>query len=85
MQIVELEDYSMVIMKDSEDPFWASLGMVYRTLEERKMHFEVVKKGFPDIRQSPSEAICTAGRMILFFKDAVDKEFHVHDKIEIKV
>ena len=30
MQIVELGDCSMVIMKDSEDPPWISVGDIYR-------------------------------------------------------
>lgn len=43
MRIVELGDYSMVIMKDSEDLPWMSVGATYRTAEGYRMRIAVDK------------------------------------------
>lgn len=81
MQIVELSDYSMVIMKDSEDPWWGVVGNVYRHASKYGKHILV------DIGQltyhylESSEFIYTAGRLILFFKDPIPPRFHLHDKV----
>ena len=86
MQIVELGDCSMVIMKDSEDPPWKSVGSIYRFATENKRNI-IVDKGdqitFHYLRSS--EAIYTAGRLILFFKEAIPSKFQLHDKVTIDV
>ena len=86
MQIVELGDCSMVIMKDSEDPPWKSVGSIYRFATENRRNI-IVDKGdqitFHYLRSS--EAICTAGRLILFFKEPIPSKFQLHDKVTIDV
>ena len=82
MQIVELGDCSMVIMKDSEDPPWKSVGDVYRHAIRygllilvdtgNQLTFNYLKS---------SDYIYSAGRLILFFKDAIPSRFQLHDKV----
>ena len=88
MQIVELGDCSMVIMKDSEDPPWVSVGNVYRYAEKCNTNIGV-KKLFNNgnytsyVSQISSDCIYTAGRLVLFFKGSIDENIHLHDKIEL--
>ena len=88
MQIVELGDCSMVIMKDSEDPPWESVGNVYRCAKKYKANIGV-KKLFNRgdyasyVSQLSSDCIYTAGRLILFFKGSIDENIHLHDTIEL--
>jgi hypothetical protein len=82
MQIVELGDCSMVIMKDSEDPPWVSVGNIYR----RAIKYNdtiLVDKGDQLTYHylESSDYIYTAGRLILFFKDAIPDRFQLHDKV----
>ena len=82
MQIVELGDCSMVIMKDSEDPPWVSVGDVYRdALKYKNGVILVEKRGNEDIFQAASDYIYTAGRLVLFFKEQINSEFHLYDKV----
>ena len=91
MRIVELGDCSMVIMKDSEDPPWISVGKVYREAKEHNRVILVEKSGNDDsdtqddIWQKASEYIYTAGRLILFFKDQVNSGFHLHDRVDFRL
>ena len=82
MQIVELGDCSMVIMKDSDDPPWVSVGSVYRRAV-RYNHTILVDKddqlSFNYLESS--EYVYTAGRLILFFKDSIPPRFQLHDKV----
>ena len=84
MRIVELSDYSMVIMKDSQDPPWASVGNAHRIA---KKHGSVVVVAKEDenhhlaTRQPSSESIYTAGRLVLFFQYPVYPDFHLHDRV----
>jgi hypothetical protein len=83
MQIVELGDYSMVIMKDSEDPHWFSVGDIYRSAKEYGGDIIV------DIGQialnylRASESLYTAGRLVLFFKDHIPPRFCLHSKVTV--
>lgn len=84
MQIVELGDYSMVIMKDSEDPPWVSIGDAHRAAKKIGSVVVVAKEDknhHLTTRQFSSDSICTAGRLVLLFEDSVDSEFHLHDKV----
>ena len=83
MRIVELHDYSMVVMKDSEDPPWVNVGDFYR---------EAVREGksiMVDIDQITyhyvvaSDAIYSAGRLILYFDCPIPDRFHLHDKVAL--
>ena len=85
MRIVELGDYSMTVMKDSEDPPWVSVGDIYREAQNRKHKIVVAKydsnyKG-PEIISS--DAICASGKLILFFKDTIKPYFDVNDKVHL--
>lgn len=90
MQIVELGDCSMIIMKDSDDAPWFSVGKIYREAE-RYHRVIVVEKRFDDeprikydVEQASSEAIYSAGRLVLFFQDQVNPGFHLHDKVHLR-
>ena len=82
MQIVELGDCSMVIMKDSEDPPWVSVGNIYRQAI-RYRETILVDKGDQLTYHylESSDYVYTAGRLILFFKDAIPSRFQLHDKV----
>ena len=85
MQIVELGDCSMVIMKDSSDTPWDSVGNYYR--HSKRWHEKItVIRYEPDnncglIKQVCSDTIYTAGRLVLFFSDPINPGFHLHDKV----
>lgn len=86
MQIVELGDCSMVIMKDSDNAPWESVGSMYRLA--KKCNCEIlVDKGdqltFHYLESS--DYIYTAGRLILFFKDAIPDRFQLHDKVFLTI
>lgn len=91
MRIVELNDYSMTITKDSEDYPWFSIGGLYRKSVEWGCHIEVRKE--PDYyrtdepirvaNQASSEAVYTAGILVLLFKDRVDDNFHLYDRVTL--
>ena len=82
MRIVELGDCSMVIMKDSEDPPWVSVGNIYRDALKNGCQIMVDKGdqltfGF----LTASDCVYTAGRLVLFFKDSIPPKFKLHDKV----
>lgn len=82
MQIVELGDCSMVIMKDSEDPPWVSIGSIYRRAIKYNDTILVDKDDQLTYHYlESSDYIYTAGRLILFFKDAIPNRFQLHDKV----
>ena len=78
MRIVELSDYSMVIMKDSEDPPWVNVGDAYRKAQESCSNIRVDNDVY-SLRTS--DAIYSAGRLVLFFKDDISDKFHLHDRV----
>ena len=82
MQIVELGDCSMVIMKDSNDPPWVSVGDAYRQAVKRNKPIAVCKHGETNFKRS-SESIYTAGRLVLFFNDDISKLFKLHDVVDV--
>ena len=81
MQIVELGDYSMVIMKDSEDPRWVSVGDIYRNAKDFGGSIIVDKGQITMDYLETYDYLYTAGRLVLFFKDHVPPRFCLHDKI----
>ena len=80
MQIVELGDCSMVIMKDSEDPPWTSVGDIYRRASNYNQSI-VVDKGDQLTYHyiEASDYVYTAGRLVLLFKEDISKKFFLHD------
>ena len=84
MRIVELGEYSMVIMRDSEDPPTAILGDIYRDASDHEKEI-LVDRGdqltFSYI--VASDYIYGAGRLVLFFKDTIPSRFKIHDKVYI--
>lgn len=83
MQIVELGDCSMVIMKDSEDPPWVSVGDIYREASKYLGNKILVDKEnqLTVHYLEASDYVYTAGRLVLFFKDAIPSRFKLHDKV----
>lgn len=81
MQIVELGDYSMTIMKDSSDPPWISVGNFYRNADKYG-HAIIVDKGQITCHYNEaSDYIYSAGRLILFFKDKISDKYSLNDKV----
>lgn len=82
MRIVELGENSMVIMKDSDDPPWSSVGDYYRDSTKRCSSILVDKDDqLTHYYLESSEFIYTAGRLILYFKDTIPSRFKVNDKV----
>lgn len=86
MRIVELGENSMVIMKDSEDPPWISVGNTYRKAirKGKKRNIRVwALKETPNlyVGMDSSDYIYTAGRLLLFFKDNIKPEFKLHSRV----
>jgi len=80
MQIVEIGDCSMVIMKDSGDPPWMSVGNYYREAKENNCSI-VVSTGY--YTERVSDFIYAGGRLVVFFKDSIEDKFYLHDKVNI--
>lgn len=89
MKIVELSDYSMTIMKDSEDPFYVSMSAIQKKKEKKGGSIRVCKYEEdydPSYLGTPADdSICTAGRMILFFKDSIRDMFSLGEKVVLLV
>ena len=91
MQIVELGDCSMVIMKDSEDPPWFSIGTEYREMK-RWENYPMQVRGVRGELNEPctnwvksSDCIYTAGRLILYFQDVdLNSIFKLHDRVKLR-
>ena len=78
----------MVIMKDSEDPPWVSVGDTYRWAQKHNNPISVEKWTYNGNRghcvyQKASDSVYTGGRLILFFLDNVKPEFNLHDRVEL--
>ena len=91
MQIVELGDCSMVIMKDSSDTPWFSVGNIFRQAQRWKdypLKVRSINNGKNALATSnwctSSEAIYTGGRLVLFFKGVdIQHVFKVHDSVKL--
>lgn len=85
MQIVELGENSMVIMKDSEDAPWVSVGNIYRNAIKMARNIIVAVEDANSVShyQESSEAVYTAGRLVLFFEDSIDPAFQLHTKVQV--
>ena len=83
MQIIELGDCSMVIMKDSDDPPWVSMGNAYRDAVRHRRQITVsVHSQGRIVERTASEAVCTSGKLILYFQESLEG-FRPHDKVEL--
>lgn len=82
MRIVELSDYTMVVMKDSDDSLWSSVGDFYRYAKEYNYPILVDKDQITHHYFVSDDYIYSAGRLILYFKDKL-KGFSVGDKIAL--
>jgi len=89
MRIVELGDCSMVIMKDSDDPPWVSVGDTYRKATKKdqkrkiRVYVQTLQNGYRC--EVSSDYIYTAGRLVLFFKDKIHPGFKLHSIVELEV
>lgn len=77
----------MVIMKDSEDPPWVSVGDIYRRAvkHNNRISVEKILGNTTVCGQVSSEYVYTAGRLILFFTDSVCSEFQLHDRVYLRI
>ena len=86
MRIVELGDNSMVIMKDSEDPPWVSVGDVYRRASKKNRNILVDLGDQLTVQYlESSDYVYTAGRLVLFFKENISSRFKLHDKVYLTI
>lgn len=83
MRIVELSDYTMVIMKDSDDSFWNNIGDIYRKAKSLDVTLAVDVDQVTFHYLESSDYIYSAGRLMLFFKDKIPDRFHLHDKVVV--
>lgn len=89
MIISELGDYSVIIMKDSEDKPWYSLNDTYTKAANNNLSIGIYKylqkEGgrYKSVNMGSDNYIYSGRRLILFFKERVDKHFKVGDKIGI--
>lgn len=83
MRIVELHDYSMVVMKDSEDPPWVNVGDVYREASRCGKNIMVDIDQITYHYVIASDFIYSAGRLILYFDSPIPDRFHLHDKVAL--
>lgn len=86
MRIVELSEYTMTVMKDSEDPYWSSISGYYRTSLKHGLSICVAKGDYPDEPENgvtSSDSVCSGGMLVLFFRDKINSEFKVGDKVQI--
>ena len=85
MRIVELGDNSMVVMKDSEDSTWESVGDIYRKAVRLRGTIIIDKEQITYDYLKVSEYVYTAGRLVLFFKEQIPPRFQLHDKVVLSV
>lgn len=83
MQIVELGDNTMVIMKDSCDPPWISVGSVYREASKYKYNIEVRSSLNLRIVHIFDNYIYSAGRLVLFSEKEINPEFNLYDTVKL--
>ena len=50
---------------------------------ERDVNYYETKPIRPPVYQKSSEAVYTAGRLVLFFSDPVDLDFQLYDKVNL--
>lgn len=82
MRIVELSDYSMVVMKDSDDPPWVNLGDIYRSAVAYNYPMFVDAGNQLTVDYiSTKEYVYAAGKLILYFKNKIPEKFHLHGKV----
>ena len=82
MRIVELGDNTMVIMKDSDDPPWVSVGDIYRRAFKHNEKILVDSGNQLTFHYlESSDYVYSAGRLVLFFKDNIPSRFQLHDKV----
>ena len=85
MKIVELSDYSVIIMKDSEDPFYFSLSGYAVKARKEEYHIGMYKNNAmsPTLMQISNDFVCTAGRLVLLFGDKVKDCFQKGDTVRL--
>ena len=90
MTIVQVSDYTMTIMKDSDDPYYFSISS-FREMYEKGCGIQVrvldeeSEEKPDDDWLIPESMICTGGRMMLWFNDKIPETFKKGTKIELEV
>ena len=82
MTITEKSDYSLVIMKDSEDPYWISM----REFEGEEIMiygYDTNKNVSYSHYLSPKDFVCNARMLIAYFDNKVPDEWSVYDRVII--
>jgi hypothetical protein len=73
-------------MKDSEDPWWLSVGDVYRQASAHSDTITIVKD-IPDYPGSyyrkSKEFIYSGNRLLVLFPDRINDVFKVQDKVQV--
>ena len=73
----------MVIMKDSDDPPWISVGDTYRRAKKYDVFLSIMSES--GIVEVSYDFIYTGGRLVLFFKDDLKNRFHLHEKVSLEL
>lgn len=89
MRIVELSDYTMTVMKDSEDHFWFGISKLQSRISDKHFNVAIVLEeemdSFPQIPEHfivIEDSICTAGRLILYFADKIPEVYKVGSRVD---
>ena len=83
MRIVDKSDYTITVMKDSEDPYWSSLGQYARNAKVINSSISIcfTHPYAPPTVLNADDFVCGAGRLILYFGDRVPDSFSVGKKV----
>lgn len=90
MTAIQVSDYTMTIMKDSDDPYYFSISSFRKSYEEGcGIQVRVLKEESEEYDDEdwliPESMVCTGGRMMLWFNDKIPETFKKGVKIEIEV
>lgn len=90
MTAIQVSDYTMTIMKDSDDPYYFSISSFRKAHEEGcGIQVRVLKEESEEYDDEdwliPESMVCTGGRMMLWFNDKIPETFKKGVKIEIEV
>lgn len=86
MRIVELSDYTMTIMKDSDDPFWFTVSSMHEMAKNKSLNLFITSEEIgpmpkPHHSAIANDSLSSAGKLLLFSADKIDPSFKIGDKV----
>lgn len=89
MTIIEVNEYSLIAMKDSEDPWSLSVGYINQKMHHQWNFSHADYIVFNDDNRNDiihlADSISNRGMLILYFNDKIPESFKVGDKILIRL